>query len=324
MDVIGSSKESLGKHWGDFDLFFRDAVRSEIELLNTINEHLLQHSGKQLRPLLTLLSAELCGNITQSTHLAATAVEMVHTASLLHDDVIDNADQRRGAPSVKALWRSNAAVLTGDYWLSRAFQLVVKAKEHRLLPWFTQCLIDLSEGELLQLSKAQKLDTTAEDYYAIIGKKTASLLAVSMASGALTAGADEAIAQKMYAAGFEIGLAFQIRDDIFDYSKTNIVGKPTGIDLREQKITLPLLCALAKADDKTRSDVLGWVKKAAKKSRYTAKTIAFVKAHNGLESAQEILLQHTQKAGDILRQFPEGEVQKHLVDLIEQLAQRKK
>ncbi len=324
MDILAASKQSLGGHWTEFETFFHRTLQSDIELLNTINKHLLQHAGKQLRPLLTLMAAGVCGDITGSTHMAATAVEMVHTASLLHDDVVDNADRRRGAPSVKALWKSHAAVLTGDYWLSRAFRLVVEHREHRLLPWFTECLVHLSEGELLQLSKALTLNTGEKDYYTIIGKKTASLMATGMAAGAITAGAEEAGIQKMYDAGYQIGLAFQIRDDIFDYQKTNVIGKPTGNDVREQKITIPLLCALKKVDDTTRAEVLRRVKKAATQPRYAAKVIRFAKDHNGLDDAQRLLQEHTQKALAFINSFPPNAVQQQLTNLVHQLTERKK
>jgi octaprenyl-diphosphate synthase len=317
-------KLSLGSHWTGFSDFFRRALLSDIVLLNTINQYLLQHAGKQLRPLLTLLTAEMQGKITESTYLAASAVEMVHTCSLLHDDVIDNADQRRGAPSVKALWRSNASVLTGDYWLSRIFHMVITHGEYRLLPWFSNCLVNLSEGELLQLEKAQHLDTTEADYFTIIGKKTASLLAVSMASGAITAGAPAGAVQQAYDAGYQMGLAFQIRDDIFDYHKTNLLGKPTGNDLREQKLTLPLLHALTQSDEATRAKVLGWVKSIAKSTRHYSKIIAFVKEHHGIEYAHTVLQQHVEKAKHILASFPENEGRRKLMGLVDFLAVRKK
>ena len=324
MDILASSKHSLGRSWTEFEAFFHRTLQSDIELLNTINQHLLQHAGKQLRPLLTLMAAGVCGEITGNTHVAATAVEMVHTASLLHDDVVDNADRRRGAPSVKALWKSHAAVLTGDYWLSRAFRLVVEHREHRLLPWFTGCLVHLSEGELLQLSKALKLDTGEEDYYTIIGKKTASLMATGMAAGAITAGADEDSVQKMYDAGYQSGLAFQIRDDIFDYQKTNLTGKPAGNDVREQKITLPLLCALKKTDNAGQARVLGWVKKAAKRHRYAVKVIRFVRDNGGLDDGQRLLQEHTQQALTLINGFPHSNLQQQLAQLVQQLTERKK
>jgi octaprenyl-diphosphate synthase len=310
-------KQSLGDHWKGFSDFFRQALHSDIVLLDTINQYLLQHAGKQLRPLLALLTAEMQGKITESTYLAASAVEMVHTCSLLHDDVIDNADERRGAPSVKAIWRSNASVLTGDYWLSRIFHMVIMHQEYRLLPWFSNCLVSLSEGELLQLEKAQHLSTTEADYFTIIGKKTASLLAVSMASGAITADAADEAVQQSYDAGYQMGLAFQIRDDIFDYRKTNLLGKPTGNDLREQKLTLPLLHALSQADEPTRATVLGWVKSMAKSTRHYAKIIAFVKAYHGMEYAALMLQQHVENAKKILGTFPENEGRHKLMELVD-------
>jgi octaprenyl-diphosphate synthase len=317
-------KQSLGSHWTGFSDFFRQALLSDIVLLNTINRYLLQHAGKQLRPLLTLLAAEMQGKITESTYLAASAVEMVHTCSLLHDDVIDNADERRGAPSVKALWRSNASVLTGDYWLSRIFHMVITHREFRLLPWFSNCLVSLSEGELLQLEKVRQLNTTEADYLTIIGKKTASLLAVSMASGAITADAPPDVVQQLYDVGYQMGLAFQIRDDIFDYHKTNLLGKPTGNDLREQKLTLPLLHALSQTDEATRAKVLGWVKSVAGSSRHYAKIITFVKTHHGMEYATTVLQQRVEKAKEILYSFPENEGRNKLIGLVDFLAVRKK
>ncbi|MDR3180606.1 MAG: polyprenyl synthetase family protein [Prevotellaceae bacterium] len=323
MTNLEQLKQSLGSHWQGFSDFFREALLSDIVLLNTINHYLLQHAGKQLRPLLTLLTAEMQGKITESTYLAASAVEMVHTCSLLHDDVIDNADQRRGAPSVKAMWRSNASVLTGDYWLSRIFYMVIAHEEFRLLPWFSSCLVSLSEGELLQLEKAQHLNATEADYLTIIGKKTASLLAVSMASGAITADAPPETVQQMYDAGYQMGLAFQIRDDILDYHKTNFLGKPTGNDLREQKLTLPLLHALSQADEPARAKVLKWVKSVARSTRHYSKIIAFVKAQHGMEYAHTVLQQHVDNAKKILASFPESEARHKLMGLVDFLAVRK-
>jgi octaprenyl-diphosphate synthase len=322
-DYPGKFKKSLGHHWIEFDSFFRYAIHSEIMLLNTINQYLLEHLGKQLRPLLALMAADMCGTINQSTYLAASAVEMIHTASLLHDDVVDNADQRRGAPSVKAIWKSNASVLTGDYWLARIFQLLIRYKEERLLPGYSTCLIDLSEGELLQLEKTQSLNITEEDYFKIIGKKTASLMAASMSSGSITAGADEVTVQKMHDIGYALGMAFQIRDDIFDYNKTNFIGKPAGNDLREQKITLPLLHALSIVDENARAEILNWVKKSAKSRRYISRIIRFTKEQKGMEYANTILHQYIHQGIDILHSFPESKSRKNLIRLANYLAVRK-
>ncbi|MCL2098503.1 MAG: polyprenyl synthetase family protein [Bacteroidales bacterium] len=322
MDLLLAAKGFLGNNWTEFECFYRSALRSDISLLNTINDYLLQHSGKQLRPLLTLMAAELCGKITNSTYMAATATEMVHTASLLHDDVVDNANLRRGAPTVKALWKSQAAVLTGDYWLSRAFQLVVQHGEHRLLPTFTACLVNLSEGELYQLSKAQALDTTQEDYYAIIGKKTASLMASCMEAGAITGGGNDTDVSSMNKAGYALGLAFQIRDDIFDFRKTNLFGKPTGIDLREQKITLPLICALKNVDGNKRKEVINEVKKAAKNIGSANRVRSFVKRQGGIEAAQSLLQEHINEAITIFLSYPETQTRQYLINIAQFLAGR--
>ena len=322
MDILHTAKSFLGTHWTAFEDFYRTTLQSDITLLNSINEYLLQHSGKQLRPLLVLTAAKLCGEITESSYVAAAAVEMVHTASLLHDDVVDNTDKRRGLPTVKALWKSQAAVLTGDYWLSRAFQLVVQRREHRLLPIFTDCLIDLSEGELFQMSKAQTLDTTQNDYYTIIGKKTASLMSACMISGAITGGGNDTDIANMKKAGYALGLAFQIRDDIFDYTKTNLFGKPTGVDLREQKITLPLLCALKNADSHKRADIINEVKKAADNSHAANKVTNFVKEQGGIEAAQDILQSHINEAVALFLSYPESETRQHLINIANYLAQR--
>ena len=319
---LNTAKSFLANNWTEFKNFYRSALRSDVALLNTINDYLLQHPGKQLRPLLTLMAAKLCGEITTSAYVAATAVEMVHTASLLHDDVIDNADKRHDMPTVKALWKSQAAVLTGDYWLSRAFQLVVEHKEHRLLPTFSSCLVDLSEGELLQMSKAQTLDTSQDDYYLIIGKKTASLMSAGMTTGAITGGGSETDISNMNRAGYALGLAFQIRDDIFDYTKNNFFGKPTGIDLREQKITLPLICALKNVDDNKRKEIIDKVRKAAKNSRTAAQVITFVKQHGGIEMAQSILQKHIDETMSILLSYPESATRQNLINIAQYLAKR--
>ena len=322
MDLLHTAKDFLGNHWTAFENFYRTALQSDITLLNNINEYLLQHSGKQLRPLLVLMAAKLCGEITENSYVAATAAEMIHTASLLHDDVVDNADSRRGLPTVKALWKSQAAVLAGDYWLSRAFQLVVQHRERRLLPIFTGCLVDLSEGELFQMFKAQTLDTTQNDYYTIIGKKTASLMSACTISGAITGGGNETDIANMKKAGYALGLAFQIRDDIFDYTKTNLFGKPTGIDLREQKITLPLLCALKNADRHQGTDIINEVKKAAGNARVVNKVTTFVKEQGGIEAAQDILQSHINEAVALFLSYPESETRQHLINIAYYLAQR--
>ncbi|MDR1681159.1 MAG: polyprenyl synthetase family protein [Prevotellaceae bacterium] len=323
MTVLDDIKTLLGDDWKRFEAFFREVLQNKVELLNIVNNYLLEHRGKQLRPVLTLLTANSFSGGGQSALVAATVVEMVHTASLLHDDVIDNADQRRGAASVKRIWRSNIAVLTGDYWFAAAFLVLSKYNETRLLPYFNTCMAAMAEGEIWQLEKAQKLDITEEEYYQIIGRKTAEFLALSMVCGAVVAGAGEAAVQRMYDIGYAMGMAFQIRDDIFDYERDNRSGKPVGNDIRERKITLPLLYALRQAGDKERENILHHIRHAAKRTRSVTKVIDFVHRHNGQEYAEKVMTEHSRKAAALLRSLPDTPYRKALIDLARFMTSRR-
>jgi octaprenyl-diphosphate synthase len=323
MTVLDEVKTLLGDDWIRFEHSFREALRSEVGLLNTINEYLYEHKGKQLRPALTLLSANIFSRCGQPALVAATAVEMTHTATLLHDDVVDNADRRRGAASVKRQWQSNIAVLTGDYWFARAFILITKNGEMRLLPWFDRCMAEMTEGELWQLEKAQALDISEEDYFSIIGKKTAELLALSTVCGAITAEAGEEAIQRMFDIGYTMGMAFQIRDDIFDYEKCNQAGKPAGNDICERKITLPLLYALRQADEKERIEMLRHIRRAAKRTRSVAKIIDFVRRQGGLEYAEKVMLEYSDKAVSLLQTLPASDYRTALITLAKFMASRR-
>jgi octaprenyl-diphosphate synthase len=324
MNILDDIKKLLGDDWKRFETFFREALQSKVELLNTVNNYLLEHRGKQLRPVLTLLTANSFSGGGHSALVAATVVEMVHTASLLHDDVVDNADQRRGAASVKRIWRSNIAVLTGDYWFAEAFLVLSKYNETRLLPYFNTCMVAMSEGEIWQQEKAQKLDITEEEYYQIIGRKTAEFLALSMTCGAVVAGAGEATVQRMYDIGYTMGMAFQIRDDIFDYERDNQSGKPVGNDIRERKITLPLLYALQQAGDRERNDILRHVRRAARKTRSVTKVIDFVHRRNGQEYAEKVMMEYSSKAVAMLQQLPDNPYRTALIELARFMTTRRK
>ncbi len=317
-------KKELGKDWSLFTSSFQQAMFSEVKLINEVNEYILQRSGKQLRPILVLLSARICGDVNTQTHAAAISVEMLHTASLLHDDVVDNADQRRGKASVKAAWKVPVAVLTGDYWLSKAAQLIVDCNEHKMLALFTRCLMNLSEGELFQLQKTASLDNTEEDYLKIIEKKTAILLATSTCLGAITAKASKEKEQCLYDIGYNMGMAFQIRDDIFDYEQRNQTGKPAGNDICEQKITLPLLYALQQAEKEEREKVIAWIKSAAKKQRRIPPIIKFVNEKGGIAYATEKMANYSQQAIELLHTLPDSPERKILIDLAGYMASRKK
>ncbi|MDR3350741.1 MAG: polyprenyl synthetase family protein [Prevotellaceae bacterium] len=324
MTILNDIKKLLGGDWERFESLFREALHNEVDLLNTVNNYLLEHRGKQLRPALTLLTANSFSACGQPALVAAVVVEMVHTASLLHDDVVDNADQRRGAASVKRIWRSNIAVLTGDYWFAQAFQVMTKYGETRLLPWFNACMVAMSEGEIWQLEKAQKLDIAEEEYYQIIGRKTACFLALSMACGAIAAGVEEAAVQRMYDVGYTMGMAFQIRDDIFDYEQHNQSGKPAGNDIRERKITLPLLHALRQAGEKERAEILRHIRRAAKKTRSVTKIIEFVQRQKGQEYAEKAMLGYSAKAIALLQELPDTPYRTALIELAKFMTTRRK
>ncbi|MDR2362482.1 MAG: polyprenyl synthetase family protein [Prevotellaceae bacterium] len=323
MTILDEIKTGLGDEWKRFEAFFREVLQNEVELLNTVNNYLLDRRGKQLRPVLTLLTANSFNGGGQSVLVAAVMVEMVHTASLLHDDVVDNADQRRGAASVKRIWRSNIAVLTGDYWFATASLLVTKYNETRLLPHFNTCMKAMTEGEIWQLEKAQKLNITEEEYYQIIGRKTAEFLALSMICGAIVSDADQAAVQRMHDIGYAMGMAFQIRDDIFDYERDNRSGKPAGNDIREQKITLPLLYALQQVDEKERQTILAHIRRARRRTKSVTKIIDFVRQHKGLEYAEKVMTDYSTKAATLLQTLPESPSRTALADLAKFMTTRR-
>ncbi|MDR0667400.1 MAG: polyprenyl synthetase family protein [Prevotellaceae bacterium] len=323
MNTLDEIKILLGDDWTQFETLFRNALQSKIDLLNTVNNYLLDHRGKQLRPVLTLLTANSLSGGGPSARVAALVVEMVHTASLLHDDVVDNADRRRSAASVKRIWRSKIAVLTGDYWFADAFHILSKYNESRLLPYFNKCMVAMGEGEIWQLEKAQKLDMTEDDYFQIIGRKTAECMALSMICGAVVAGANDADLQRIFDMGYTMGIAFQIRDDIFDYEPRNLSGKPVGNDVREQKITLPLLYALRQTGEKERATILRHVRRAAKKPRSLRKVIDFVHRQNGQEYAEQIMTDYSNQAVAMLQELPDTPYRTALISLAKFMSARR-
>ena len=287
-----------------FRRHFRGAMRSRVRLLDTVVQYLLRRKGKQVRPTLVLLSAEMCGGVTERSYRAAALVELLHTATLVHDDVIDEADTRRGVASVNALWKNKVGVLLGDYLLSRGLLLALDAGDYDLLHVVSDAVRRMSEGELLQIETARKLDVTEERYVQIIGDKTGSLIAACLAAGAASAGADDATVARAKAVGETIGLAFQIRDDLFDYDPTAAAGKPVGLDLQDRKVTLPLILALEAADDATRKRVRRIVRKRRKSRAETAEVVRFVRDAGGLDAARARMEALADEAAAALRAFP--------------------
>ena len=299
-------------------------MRSRVRLLDTVVQYLLKRKGKQIRPTLVLLAAEISGGVTERSYRAAALVELLHTATLVHDDVVDEADTRRGVASINALWRNKVGVLLGDFLLSRGLLLALDAGDYDLLHLTSDAVRRMSEGELLQIETARKLDITEERYFQIIGDKTASLIASCMAAGAASAGADDATVARAKAIGETIGLAFQIRDDLFDYDADAAAGKPIGLDLQDRKMTLPLILALDRADDATRQRVRRIVRKRKKSRAETAEVMRFVETSGGLAAARERMEALAAEAAEALQAFPPSEAREALVGLCAYVVARKR
>ena len=239
-----------------FEKKFKTSLSSKVPLLDKIMHYIIKRKGKQMRPMFVFLSTKLCGKVTESSYIAASLIELLHTATLVHDDVVDEANFRRGFFSINALWKNKIAVLVGDFLLSRGLLLAVEKNEFQLLKIVSAAVKQMSEGELLQIEKARKLDIKEDIYFDIIRQKTAALIAACCASGASSATQGENTIAKMHLFGETTGIAFQIKDDLFDYTHNPIIGKPTGIDIREQKMTLPLIYTLNNCDVKQKNFIM--------------------------------------------------------------------
>ncbi len=305
----------VGDELGAFREHFRRAMRSDVRLLDLVTRFVLRQKGKQMRPLLVLLSAKAAGGITEGTHRAAALVELLHTATLVHDDVVDDAERRRGFYSVSALWKRKVAVLFGDFLLSRGLLLALDAKDYDTLHLLSDAIRRMSEGELLQIEKTRHLDLDEPTYFRIISDKTASLISACTASGARSAGADDATVARMRAYGESLGLAFQIRDDLFDYGLDD-VGKPLGIDVQEKKLTLPLIYALREGTPGERRDVLALVRKKSQ-TRADARRVAdFAVERGGLDYARTRMRALADDARGHAAGLPPSPAREALIDLV--------
>lgn len=308
-----------------FESYFRDSMKSSsnVPLLDRIMYYIVKRKGKQVRPIVVFLSASVIKGTNDSTFIAASLVELLHTATLVHDDVVDDANYRRGFFSIKALWKNKIAVLVGDYLLSQGLLLAIKNKEFKILEIVSNAVKEISEGELLQLEKARKLDIEEDVYYKIIKGKTASLIAAACAAGAASATDDEETIEKMRLFGEKIGISFQIRDDLFDYG-TDDVGKPLGIDIKEKKMTLPLIYALSQADKRTQSKIVRLVKRNNGDKKKINQVIDFVIKSGGLEYAKSAMLKFRAEAFEILDEFEDSESKEALIELVNYIVERKK
>ena len=308
MSVLDRIKKPVENEMAEFEAYFSKTMRSNIPLLNIILNYILRRKGKQMRPLLVFLTAKLNGNISESTYLAATFIELLHTASLVHDDVVDDASERRGALSINALWNSKIAVLAGDYLLSKGMLISVEKSRFDMLEIVSEAVKSMSEGELLQLQKSRKLNIKEEDYFRIISSKTAALIAACTACGATSVTGDTEVIQLMKDLGENIGIAFQIRDDLLDYDGNGITGKIVGNDIKERKITLPLIHALEQASFLERRHILNIVRDRKKSKAEIKEVIKFVTDNGGMEYAALKMNQYRDKAYAILDSYPDSEV----------------
>ena len=323
---IKAIKEYLGVDWLAVQNRIASSLKSDIGLLNSTNDSILAHSGKQLRPMLSLLMAKACsgGKVYESAIKYAAASELLHNATLLHDDVADGSDKRRGVPTIMSLMGPSVSVLVGDYWLVKAMELVIDASDDssRVMKIFAKTLSDLAEGEMLQLQKAQKGDTDEDDYLRIIYNKTASLFEAACVSAAISAGASEDMIKSAKDYAVALGLAFQIKDDILDYAGTDAVGKPLGADILEQKITMPLLGAFANAGSQKEVHVRTLVADIVSHPENRDEIVTFVKENGGLEYAVSKLNSYVEAAVRALDMFPESEAKDSLVELAHFTADR--
>lgn len=298
-------------------------MKSSVPLLDRITQYLIKRKGKQMRPMFVFFSAGICHGINESTYRGAALVELLHTASLVHDDVVDNSYERRGFFSVNALWKNKIAVLVGDFLLSRGLLLAVKSQDYHLLKIVSDAVDQMSEGELLQIEKARKLDIEESIYFEVIRKKTASLIASCCACGAASSNADQDTVDKLHLFGEKIGIAFQIKDDLFDFGIDD-VGKPLGNDIKEKKMTLPLIYALSQTTASEKRRIINLVRNHNDDPTKVAEVIAFVRQSGGLDYATNKMLEYQQDAFRILEDFSDSEYKQGLLQLVKYTTERKK
>ena len=298
-----------------FEKRFRETLRSPVPLMDRITYYIVRRKGKQMRPMFTFFSAAACGGINDDTYTAASLIELVHTASLVHDDVVDESYERRGFFSINALWKNKIAVLVGDYFLARGLSIALETKQYRTLEISSNAVQALAEGELLQIEKARRLDIDEAIYFEVIRQKTASLIAASCAAGAASASPDDERVKLMHAFGEKIGIAFQIRDDLFDFGTEN-VGKPLGIDIKEKKMTLPLIHALNRAGRADRRRMIRSIKKYSNDPQRVAEVLDFVRASEGIAYAEAAMHRHRDEAFALLHQLPPSTARTGLEQLV--------
>jgi octaprenyl-diphosphate synthase len=323
MSELSKITEPIKVELKEFEKHFRLSLKSTVPLIDIIMNYILRKKGKQMRPAFVLLSARMFGEIGKSGYTAASLIELLHTASLIHDDVVDESYERRGFFSINALWKSKVAVLVGDYLLAKGLLLSVANKEYELLELVSEAVKEMSEGELLQIQKSRKLNIGMDDYFEIIRKKTAALIAACTASGAKSAGASPEHVILMKEFGELTGIAFQIKDDLFDYERNGKIGKPTANDIKEKKMTLPLIYALEVCPGSEKKKILSIIKHHNRNADKVDEVISFVKNYGGLLFAEQKMIEYKMQALEKIKNFPESDSKKSLIALLEFTINRK-
>lgn len=324
MNTIKEIKKPIQQEMLLFEKKFKDSLNSKVPLLDKILHYIVKRKGKQMRPMFVFLSGKLFGEINESSFRAASLIELLHTATLVHDDVIDDANMRRGFFSINALWKNKIAVLVGDYLLSKGLLMSLENEEYDLLQIVSKAVKEMSEGELLQIEKARKLDIEEDVYFEIIRQKTATLIAACCACGAVTAKQDKETVERMRKFGELIGIAFQMKDDLFDYYNEDVIGKPTGIDIKEQKMTLPLIYTLRNCDRKQKKFIIQTVKNHNTNKERVSKVLEIVKKSGGINYTIEKMKSFQKEALRLLKTFDDNESRKSLELLVNFVIERKK
>ncbi|MGX9986992.1 polyprenyl synthetase family protein [Soonwooa purpurea] len=322
-NIVEEIKRPINSEMKLFEEKFYESMKSNVSLLDKVTRFIVTTKGKQMRPMFVFLCAKLVGDVNEKTYRGASMIELIHTATLVHDDVVDESFKRRNFFSINALWKNKIAVLVGDYLLSKSVLLSTDNKDFDLLSVISRTIREMAEGELLQLEKARKLDITEEVYYEIIRQKTATLIAACCEVGVLSNNSDEVLAKKMQDFGTYTGMAFQIKDDLFDYTSSNIIGKPVGIDIKEQKMTLPLIYTLKNSTPENYKKYFNTIKRYNNDTKKVRELVEYVKTSGGMDYAIKVMKDYQQKALDILAEFPDSEAKKSLQIMLDYVISRK-
>jgi octaprenyl-diphosphate synthase len=324
MNALDRIRQPISEELIQFEQYFKENMKTKVPLLDVVLKYVLKRKGKQMRPILVLLITKLFGNPNESTYTAATLIEILHTASIIHDDVVDDSNERRGFFSVNAIWKSKIAVLLGDYLLAKGMLLALSRKEYEILNIVADAVREMSEGELLQIRNSRKLSTTEKEYYEIIRKKTAALISCCSSCGAKSVGMDDHTVKQMYDFGELLGIAFQIKDDLLDYQFNNLKGKPTGNDLKEKKLTLPLIHALEIADLTDKKNILSILNNSKVNSFKFNEIYRFIVKYNGLDYSEQRMKEYSSKAIESLCQFSGSVIYDSLKHFIYYVTERNK